>query len=92
VEHDDLGAGGLGDTGRVVEHANRHVQLLAALDLSHEAGDRGVHGEDDVVRARQLAEAGREVVVHPEPTLEVDLAGGVSALEQKFDRCLGRLL
>ena len=92
MEDDELGAGRLGDPGGVVEHADRHVQLLAALGMAHEAGDRRVHGEDDVVVARQLAEPGGEVVVHPEPHGKVDLAGGVAALEQGFDRRLRALL
>ena len=56
MEDDELGAGGLRDAGRVVEHADRHVQLLAALGVAHEAGDRRVHREHDVVLARELAE------------------------------------
>ena len=56
VEDDDLGAGGLRDPGRVVEHADRHVQLLAALGVAHEAGDRRVHREHDAVLPRELAE------------------------------------
>ena len=59
VEDDDLGARRLGDPGRVVEHPDRHVQLLAALGVAHEPGDRRVHREDDAVLARQLAEARR---------------------------------
>ena len=46
---------------------------------------------DDVVLARELAEPRREVVVHPEAALEVDLAGGVAALEQRLDRRLRAL-
>ena len=91
MEDDDLGAGGLGDPGRVVEHPDRHVQLLAALGVAHEAGDRRVHRERDVVLPRELAEALGELVVHPEPSLEVDLARREPAREQRFDRCLGAL-
>ena len=36
VEDDDLGAGGLRDPGRVVEHPERHLELLAALGVAHE--------------------------------------------------------
>ena len=79
VEDDDLGAGGLRDPGRVVEHPDRHVQLLAALGVAHEAGDRRVHREHDAALARASSpNARREVVVHPEAALEVDLAGACS--------------
>ena len=40
---------------------------------------------------RDLAEALRPRVVHPEAALEVELAGRVPALEQDLDRGLGRL-
>ena len=91
VEDDDLGAGRLRDPGRVVEHPDRHVQLLPALGVAHEAGDRRVHRERDVRLARQLAEALGELVVHPEAALEVDLARGEPAREQRLDRRLGAL-
>ena len=86
MEDDELGAGGLRDARRVVEHADRHVQLLAALGVPHEAGDRRVHGEHDVGRRAALAEVGCEVVVHPEAALEVDLAGREPTFEQRVDR------
>src|SRR6059058_3081692 len=92
MEDDDLCARRLRDARRVVEHADRHVELLAALGVAHEAGYRRVHGEDDAGAARELAEAFREVVVHPETALEVDLARGVAALLERRDRRLGRLL
>ena len=47
VEDDRLGPRGPRDAGRVVEHPDGHVQLLAALGVAHEAGDRRVDGEDD---------------------------------------------
>ena len=83
MEDDHLGACGLRDPGRVVEHPDRHVQLLAALGVAHEAGDRRVHREHDVALARELAEALRELVVHPEAALEVDLARREAALEER---------
>ena len=86
VEHDDLGARGLRDAGRVVEHADGHVELLAALGVAHEARDRRVDRQRDVGCRAPLAEIGREVVVHPEAPLEVDLAGREPALEQRVDR------
>ena len=52
--------GGLRDPGRVVEHADGHVQLLAALGVAHEAGDRRVHRQHDVRCRAALAEVGRE--------------------------------
>ena len=91
VEDDHLRAGRLGDPGRVVEHADRHVQLLAALGVPHEAGDRRMHRQRDVMLRGELAEPLGELVVHPEPSLEVDLAGREPALEQRVDRCLGGL-
>jgi len=86
VEDDQLGAGRFRDPRRMVEHPGRHVQLLAALGVSHEAGDRRVHGERDSRLACQPAEPLREGVVHPELALEVDLAGRVAALLQEPDR------
>ena len=56
VEDDQLGAGGLRETGRVVEHAERHLELLLALDMAHERGERRVHRERDVGGAQGLAE------------------------------------
>ena len=88
VEDDDLRAGRLRDAGRVVEHADGHVQLLAALRVAHEAGDRRVDGEDDAGIAGELAEALRPRVVHPEFSFEVDLAGGEAALLEQLDSLL----
>ena len=51
----------------------------------------GVHGERDVVLARELAEALGERIVHPEAALEVDLARRIAPLEQELDRALRRL-
>ena len=72
VEDDQLGARGLRDSGRVVEHPDRHVELLPALGVSHEAGNRRMHRQGDVVLARESPKSRGEVVVHPEPSLEVD--------------------
>src|SRR5204862_7963614 len=82
----------LRDPSGVVEHPDRQVELLAALGMAHEAGDRRVDGERDVVLARELAEPGGEVIVHPEAPLEVDLAGGVAALDEDLDRRFRALL
>jgi len=75
VEDDRLGARGLRDPGRVVEHPDRHVQLLAALGVAHEARDRRVDGKRDLALLGEPAELGRPLVVHPELAFEVDLAG-----------------
>ena len=45
VEDDHLGAGGLREAGRVVEHAERHLELLLPRDMAHERGERRVHRE-----------------------------------------------
>jgi hypothetical protein len=73
----------------VVEHAERHVELLAALDVSEERRQRRVHRERDRCPPGELAEPAGPVVIHPEPALEVDLAGGVAAVEQDRDRLVG---
>src|SRR5262249_12330373 len=88
MEDDDLGAGRLRDAGGVIEHADRHVQLLAAFGMAHEARDRSVDGQNDVGLARQLAETLGPRVVHPELPLEVDLAGGEASLLEQLDRLL----
>ena len=54
VEDDDLHTGGLGDPGRVVEHADRHPVLLAAVEVAEERRQRGVHRQDEVAVAGQL--------------------------------------
>ena len=76
MEDDHLGARRLRDPGRVVEHPDRHVQLLAALGVAHEAR-RSARAPTATMSllARELAEALGELVVHPEAALEVDLAG-----------------
>ena len=91
VEHDRLGPRAPRDAGRVVEHPDGHVQLLAALGVAHEARDRRMDGEDDSSGSRQLAEALRPGVVHPELALEVDLAGRVALLLEEGDRRLRAL-
>src|SRR5262249_39389643 len=75
----------------MVEHPDCHVQLLASFCVPHEPGDRRVDREDDVVLPREGAEPLGELVVHPEPALEVDLAGREPAFEQRFDGRLGAL-
>src|SRR6185312_11538728 len=65
-------------------------QLLAALGVAHEAGDRRVHAQHDVVLAAEAAERFGVLVVHPEPAFEVDLTGREPALQESSDRRLGR--
>ena len=92
MEDHDLGAASRGDAGAPVERADRRGELAAArLDMAHEAEERRVHGERNVVFAGELPEPLRERVVHPEATLEVDLAGGVAPLHEDLDRRLRRL-
>ena len=92
VEDDELGAARGRDARASVERADRRRELPPArLEVAHEAEERRVHRERDVVLARELAEPLRERVVHPEAALEVDLAGRVPALEEELDRLLGRL-
>src|SRR4026208_751157 len=52
--------------------------------------DGSVDRERDLVLLRELTEASGpfQLGLHPEATLEVDLAGGVAALEEKVDRGL----
>ena len=89
VEDDKLGARSHRDARGVVEHARGHVVLLVALEVAHEAGDRRVDGERDVVLPGELAEALGPRVVHPELALEVDLAGVVAPLEEQRHGLLG---
>src|SRR4051812_27198213 len=89
MKNDELGARHLRDPGRVVEHPDRHSLLLVTLDVTHEARDRCVDGEHDPGLARNLPEALRPGIVHPELALEVDLAGRITALLEQLDRQLG---
>ena len=90
VEHDHLRARGERDPCGVVEHADRHVQLLAALRVPDEARDRRVDGEDDARVPRELSKPLRPRVVHPELALEVDLAGRIAAFLEERDRLFRR--
>ena len=63
--------------------------FLPRSSVAHEAGERRVHRERDVALARELAEPLRPRVVHPEAALEVDLAGGVAALDEELDAASG---
>jgi len=92
MEDDELGACGLRDPRRMVEHADGHVELLASLGVPHEARNRRVDGQHDPRLARELAEPLRPRIVHPEAAFEVDLAGGVAALLEELDGLFGAVL
>ena len=47
MEDDRRSSGGEGQSGRVVEHADRHPELLAAVGVAHEAGQWRMDGEGD---------------------------------------------
>jgi len=87
---DHLGTGRFRETGRVIEHAERHLELLLALDMPHERGERCVHREHDVLGAKSLAERGRRVVVEPEAARESDLAGPIATGRKEHRRLLER--
>jgi hypothetical protein len=92
VEHDELRAARGHDAGAAVEGADGRGELPSArLEVAHEPEQRSVDGERDVVLPRELAEALRKRVVHPEPALEVDLARRVAAVEQELDGLFRRL-
>src|SRR3989442_1216813 len=86
VKDDDLGVAGGRDSGRVIEHADRHSLLLVSFEMAHEAGERSVDGEGDPGLSGELPELLRPRVVHPEAALEVDLAGRVAPVEEELDR------
>ena len=92
MEHDDLGAAGGRDAGAPIECAERRRPLSpAGLEMADPAEQRRMDGERDVVLACELPEALRPRIVHPEPGLEVDLAGVVAAFAHELDRVLGAL-
>jgi hypothetical protein len=91
MDHHRGGAGGCRDPGRPVEDADRHLELLVALPVPHEAEERRVQRERDPGLAGQVAEALAPCVVEPEPALAVDLRGVVPALDEQLDRLLGAL-
>jgi hypothetical protein len=58
--------------------------------MAGEGEERRVHRERDLVLVRDLGEPLGPRVVHPEPALEIELAGGIATLEQELDSSLGR--
>ena len=76
VEDDELCAARCRDSRAAVEGADRRGELSpACFEMAHEAEQRRMHREREIVLSSKLAETLGERVVHPEPTLEVDLAG-----------------
>src|SRR4029079_17511805 len=73
-----------------IERAERLLALLL-VGVAGEGEERRVERERDGVLSRDGRQALGPWVVHPEPALEVELAGGVAALEQELDGSLRRL-
>src|SRR3970040_906627 len=66
MEDDELGSARRRDPGTAVERAHGGRELSpAGFEVPHEAAERCVHGEGDVMLAGQLPEALCERVVHP---------------------------
>ena len=78
MEDDQLRAARLREPGGVVEHPERHLELLAAVGVAHERRERRVDGERDVGRGGGFAEERRGVVVEPEAAGEAELARAVA--------------
>ena len=92
MEHDHLRSAGGRDPGAPIERAERGRPFPPArLEMADPAEERRMNGERDVVLTRENAEPLRPRVVHPEPRLEVDLTGVVSALGEQLDRALRAL-
>src|SRR5205823_2518646 len=70
--------------------AERHLELLLALGVSQERGERRMHGERDVGGAESLPEPRRRVVVEPEAAGESDFAGAVAAGPERHRALLER--
>src|SRR5205823_8189415 len=90
MEHDELRAAGLGEARRMVEHPERHLELLAPVGMAHEGGEWGVHRERDVCGGRGGAEQRSGLVVEPEAADESDLAGPVTLRRERGERLLER--
>ena len=90
MDHDQLGPARDRDPGRVVEHPDGAAVLRAAVGISRKGRERSVHRERDVGRAGGLAETLRELALHPETGLEVDLAGREAVFDDEPDRFLRR--
>ena len=92
MEDDDLGPARGRDTRTAVERADRGRELLVrCLDVAHEAEERCVHRQRHVGIAGDRTEPLGPRVVHPEATLEVDLARVVATLEKQRRRLPGAL-
>src|SRR6476620_8311579 len=88
MEDDEPCAAGLGEARGVVEHPERHLELLASVRMAHECRERSVHGEDDVRGGGCRAEERRSLVVEPEAADEADLAGPVTLCPERRERLL----
>ncbi len=89
MEHNELGPGCLGDAGGVVEHTHRALVLRPSIDVAEERCKRRMDRENDPALRGELAQPHGELLLHPEATLEVELAGRVRALDEELDRRLG---
>ena len=88
MEDDQLRAARLREPGGVVEHPERHLELLAAVGVAHERRERRVDGERDVGRGGGFAEQRRGVVVEPEAAGEAELARAVARCRERGERVL----
>ena len=86
VEDDQLRAARLREPGGVVEHPERHLELLAAVGMTHERRERRVNRERDVGGGRGFAEERRGVVVEPEAAGEAELARAVALGRERASR------
>ena len=90
MEDDEPRAARLGEPGGVVEHPERHLELLAAVGVAHEGRERRVDRERDVGRGGGGAEERRGLVVEPEAADEAELAGPVALGRERRERLLER--
>ena len=88
MEDDELRTDGLGEARRVVEHPQRHLELLAAVGMAHEGSERGMHRERDVRADGSFPEQRGRLVVEPEAAHEPDLAGPVAVGHERRERLL----
>src|SRR5579871_664361 len=86
VEDDELRAAGFREPGGVVEHAECHLELLAAVGMAHERRERRVDGEHDVGRGCGRSEERRALVIEPEPAGEAELARAVAVGCERRER------
>ena len=90
MDDDELCSCGRRDPGAPVQRAERLLRLLL-VGMAGEGEERRVHRERDLVLTGDLREPLGPRVVHPEPALEVELTGGIAALEQDLHGGFRRL-